>query len=81
MIYLKPTNIDTYLNHARQNQLMVKYKSQKEMMELPICPKCERPGFRDKGWKEHKIMACPVCGYQGPTNMILKAYIKKGLYK
>lgn len=76
------TPIETYLNHARQNQLVQKHIKGKKLFDQPICPKCERVGFRDKGWMEGKMtMVCSHCGYKGPTTKILRAYLEEGLYK
>lgn len=77
---IQPT-MNTYLNHARQNQMIAQNKTVKEMMEMPVCPKCTRAGFRHKGWREKKIMVCPHCGYEGPTTHVLRAFLKEGLYK
>lgn len=81
MIIGKETTVNSYLNHARQNQMIKQNKTQQEMLELPVCPRCERVGFRHKGWKTHKIMVCPHCGYEGKTTIVMGAYIKRKLYK
>ncbi|MCK9444970.1 MAG: hypothetical protein M0Q14_10650 [Tissierellaceae bacterium] len=73
--------LDKYLEHARQSQMIAINKTRKEMLELPVCPRCERIGLRDKGWKAYKIMACPYCNYEGPTSVILKGYLKDKLYR
>lgn len=81
MIILKPTTENTYLNHARQHQMINRNKTLRESMDLPICPKCQRIGLRHKGWKEKKIMVCPKCGYEGHTPITLSNYLQQGLYK
>lgn len=81
MIIKKETTFNTYLNHARQNQMIRKNKRLDELNELPVCPKCERLGLRHKGWKKHKIMVCPHCGYEGKTSLVMGDYIKQGLFK
>ncbi len=68
-----------YLNHARQNQLVQRHTV--PVMDLPVCPKCERAGFRDRGWKEKKVMVCPHCHYEGPSTVILRGYMKEKLYR
>lgn len=73
--------VNKFLEHARQNQMVARNKTTQEMMEMPVCPRCERAGFKDKGWKEKKIMACPHCHYNGPTTVVLRAYLKEGMFK
>ena len=56
-------------------------EGKKRLSSLPICPKCERTGFRDKGWKDRKSMVCNHCGYQGQSTHVYSAYVKEGCYK
>ena len=72
------TTIDKYLQHARQSQLVKKHAT--SIFEKPVCPKCERIGFRDKGWKTRLVMTCPFCGYNGVSTKIVKAYLEEELY-
>lgn len=72
---------EKYLNHARQSQMIAMNKTKREMLDLPVCPRCERVGLRDKGWRSHMRMVCPYCNYEGPTTKILRGYLKDRLYK
>lgn len=75
----------SYMKHGTSHSLQQFYQShdtgRRRLASLPICPKCEKVGFRDKGWLEKKNMCCPACGYTGPTTHILSAYAAEGLYK
>ena len=78
------TNVNTYLNHATSTDLLKFYQAhggRTQIMALPICPKCEKLGFRDKGWATHRTMICPICGYHGPATHQLAAYLNEGQYK
>lgn len=80
------TNLNTYLKHGTQNTLVKLLLNQnknpnKKLLSLPICPKCERIGMRDKGWADHKLMKCPHCGYSGKATHVAMSYIQEGLYK
>ena len=78
------TGVNNYLNHGLSNPLVQLYMNRggkTKIMELPICPKCERIGLRDKGWVTHKIMRCPHCGYNGKATCKFSAYLKEGCYK
>jgi hypothetical protein len=79
------TPIDRVLQHAKSDPLQQFYQSFKEgrkrLQSLPVCPKCERTGFRDRGWSQNKTMFCPHCGFRGTATHVLSAYIKEGLYK
>lgn len=80
--------VTKYMNHATQAALIKMFQAQnqgingeKKLLALPVCPKCERVGLRDKGWTDHKIMKCPHCGYSGKASHVLMEYIKDELYK
>lgn len=78
------TDISTYLKHGVDSDLIQFYQKNTgsaPILSLPICPKCERIGLRDKGWALHKTMVCPFCGYKGHATHQLSAYLKEGLYK
>jgi len=76
------TNLNTYLNHGISSPLVKLYAEQgANVLTLPICPKCERIGLRDKGWSLYKTMCCPHCGYKGRATHQLSAYINEDLYK
>ena len=87
MIILKSggTTTETIIKHAKSDPFQQFYQSfqsgRKRFLSLPVCPKCERTGFRDKGWGEHKLMHCPHCGYSGEATHVLSAYLNEGLYK
>lgn len=74
-------NINKYLNHGLSNSMLQQYTGDgANVLVLPICPKCERIGLRDKGWALHRTMACPHCGYNGHATHQLKAYLDEELY-
>jgi predicted RNA-binding Zn-ribbon protein involved in translation (DUF1610 family) len=77
------TNVNKYLDHGISNPLVKFYADMKStnVLTLPICPKCERVGLRDKGWALYKTMKCPHCGYTGHATHQLSAYLDEGLYK
>lgn len=79
------TPLDRYLQHGKSGKLQQLYQSmdtgKKRIMSLPVCPKCERVGFRDKGWKDRRHMCCAHCGYNGPATHVLSAYLKDEMYK
>ena len=78
------TDFNRYLNHATSSKLLNFYLNnggKTQVMSLPICPKCEKIGFRDKGWATEKTMVCPVCGYRGPATHQLSAFLKDRQYK
>ena len=51
------------------------------LASLPICPKCERAGFRDKGWGINKSMVCTHCGFKGSATHVVAAYLENKVYK
>jgi ribosomal protein L37E len=82
----KKTDSGLYLRHAEQNKWLGKSKMTegqllKEYGDNPICPRCERPAFRDKGWKEKKQMQCNHCGYSGTATMTVREYMQNQMYK
>lgn len=84
MIIAKSTDVNTYLNHGLSDPLVQFYMKQggeRLVVSLPICPKCERTGLRDKGWTLHKTMVCPHCGYRGHATHQLSTYLREGLYR
>lgn len=38
------------------------------ILDLNVCPKCERPAFKDKGYAARGIIRCVNCGYSGPAD-------------
>ena len=66
--------------HATSDGMVGLYLSDRpgasRVNSLPICPKCERIGFRDKGWLEKMVMTCPHCGYNGKTDTVYSEYKK-----
>lgn len=79
------TPLETYMKHGTSGKLQQFYQSfdtgRKKLQSLPVCPKCERVGFRDKGWKDRRSMCCPHCGYQGQATHQVSAYLNDKLYK
>lgn len=78
-------SLNKYMVHTLSNPLQQLYQSmdvgRKRLQSLPVCPKCERTGFRDAGWATNKIMTCPHCGYHGKATHVLSAYLAEGAYK
>lgn len=74
-----------HFKHAIQSRMVAGYLGNNNGMTrvsiLPICPKCERIGLRDKGWFEYKNMACPFCGYTGPTDTVYSEYRKEKKFR
>jgi hypothetical protein len=87
MIVLKRngTSEETYLKHGKDSKLQRLYQEssggRRALLNLPICPRCERIGLRDKGWLERRIMRCPFCDYSGPAQCSLLEYVRSQLYK
>ena len=46
----------------------------------PVCPKCEKLAFRDKGYKAEGWSRCPSCGWHGKT-VTLDEVIHERLYR
>lgn len=87
MVILKSgkTTAETYMKHTISNPLQQLYQSfdtgRSRLMSLPVCPRCERTGFRDRGWTTQRIMSCPHCGYHGKATHVLSAYLDEGLHR
>jgi len=84
MIDKQSSTLGKFMDHATKDKLIQLYGSarkQDNIMSLPVCPKCESAGLRDKGWTDHKIMKCPKCGYSGKATHVMFSYIKEGLFK
>jgi predicted amidophosphoribosyltransferase len=79
-------DLGTYMKHAQSDPMMQNYKtlvmnSRQRLFSLPVCPKCERAGLRDKGWTAQKVMYCPHCGYNGKSDYQLTAYLQDRAYR
>lgn len=76
------TSLETYNKHALQNRELTAFleRSTSGLGDLPICPKCETIGLRDKGWREKGIMCCPKCGYNGSTTKTYRDFIEELLF-
>lgn len=75
---------EKYMGHCVNNQLVQSYinmGNRGKILSLPVCPKCEQVGLRDRGWIPHHIMTCPNCGYHGPATHQLSAYLSEGCYR
>jgi predicted RNA-binding Zn-ribbon protein involved in translation (DUF1610 family) len=84
--------VEKFLNHflgadldtkKLAHQLGSREDVQERVMELPVCPKCERVAFRDtrKNDPVRRFITCPNCGYHGPTNLVLAGFLKEGYHK
>jgi hypothetical protein len=73
-----------HFKHATSDGMVSAYlgdrPGMKRVNSLPMCPKCERIGLRDKGWLEKMSMTCPHCGYRGPTDMVYSEYKKENKF-
>jgi hypothetical protein len=74
---------EKFMAHSTESPLIRLYArmDRERLLSLPICPKCERLGLRDKGWVAQKIMTCPYCGYHGKATHQMSAYLNEGCYK
>lgn len=84
LILDKSKTINKFLEHATSDSMIKFYGAnagESLFLSLPICPKCERLGLRDKGWATQSIMKCPYCGYHGTTRYQLSSYMKDEGYK
>lgn len=76
----KKGTAEKHFKHATADGMVAMYLGDrpgaKRVHSLPICPKCERIGLRDKGWKENMIMTCPFCAYNGPTDTVYSEYMR-----
>lgn len=79
------TSVKVWGEHAKSHDMQKFYQSfpegRRRLASLPVCPQCEKAGFRTKGWKENKTMHCPHCGYNGPCTHVVSAYLEEKLYK
>lgn len=80
------TAIDTVKGHLQDSKLIQLYQglgglNKKRILSLPVCPKCERTGLRDKGWGTNKMMCCPHCGYKGVATHQVSTYMQDKMYR
>ena len=76
--------VNKYLGHGLSDPLVqfyLKNGGNSQILSLPICPRCERTGLRDKGWALSRTMICPHCGYRGHATHQLSAYLDGELYR
>jgi uncharacterized Zn finger protein (UPF0148 family) len=53
-----------------------------DTMEVPICPRCERPMLRHTQRGEERGNAtCPVCGYHGKPQMNVRVFFDNILHQ
>ena len=70
--------LERYMEHAK-SELVTKFPSvRRRMLDLPVCPKCERIALRDTrpGDPQRRYITCPVCGYHGPSTIAAKIFIR-----
>jgi len=74
---------EKYLRHALKSDLVNQPSVRNRMMNLPVCPHCERPALRDtrRGDPVRGYITCPVCGYHGPTTMSVKCFMQEHVSK
>lgn len=56
---------EKYLKHIMSDAIYRRPDVQGRVFSLPVCPRCERPAFRDKGYTQNGTVSCPHCGYTG----------------
>ena len=49
-----------YLEHAMQHPMTRRPDVQDRVLNLPVCPRCERVAFRHRSG-----IKCPMCHYEG----------------
>lgn len=75
-----------YLRHAmaaaqRPKEFAHSFDNVKEIMEHPICNKCEKVALRTHGWRIDRSYVCPNCGDTGKATAFLRGYLKEKGYK
>lgn len=69
-----------FFKHMIKDPLIHQCKNvMNRVMQLPICPKCERVALRDtrKGDPERRFITCPVCGYHGRFTHTAKVHMQE----
>jgi ribosomal protein L37AE/L43A len=53
---------------VEKNPFLMMDEVKGRIFNLPLCPKCQKPAFRDKGYKAQGIVQCTNtgCGWKGP---------------
>lgn len=79
-------NEDKYLRHAlnapkRPKDFAHSVGNVKEVIEHPICNRCERVALRHQGWRDSRRYRCPHCGDEGYAEKLLRGYLKEKLYR
>lgn len=74
---------EMYDKHALSNRELNTFltHSNSDIMDLPICPKCETIGLRTQGFREERTMRCPKCGYWGNTTKTYGEFVAELLYE
>ena len=68
---------EKYLKHILDNPVFTRPDVRSRVFALPVCPKCERPLLRDKGFQERGIATCIHCGYSGPSSRTVGIHAKE----
>jgi hypothetical protein len=71
-MYIKKSKQDItalYLKETQKNSFLGRADVIPRVLDLPVCPKCERPMLKDKGWTAQGIARCVTrgCGWSGPV--------------
>lgn len=72
--------LEKYMKHARKSDMITNNPNiEKRIMQLPVCPRCERPALRDtrKGDPERRFITCPICGYHGPFTHSIRTHVEE----
>jgi len=87
-VIIIPNDMDEqkYLKHAlnaprKPKEFKHNHNNVKEVMEHPICNKCERVALRHHGWSTNRIYACPHCGDTGVAKKVLRGYLRERGYR
>lgn len=67
---------EKYLKHI-QSPFTIRPDVRARVFSLPVCPRCERPAFRDKGYAQNGTVSCPHCGYTGFSGRTVGIHAKE----
>lgn len=75
-----------YMKHAlsaakRSAEFSSSFNSIREVLEHPVCNKCEKVALRTHGWRDTKNYVCPNCGDKGRATAVLRGYLKEKGYR
>lgn len=71
IIDLGQKSAKTFADRANQSELVKFATLRNDLLELPVCERCERVALHDKGG----TYTCPVCGHSGATKTRVRDYL------